>query len=88
MDTELQGKHVLVTGASGGIGRAVALAFAAEGAHVAAHYHQSEERAQETYGRYPVLQTEDIADMVLYALSRPAHVQIHDLLVRPREQRS
>ncbi|MEW9920227.1 short-chain dehydrogenase/reductase [Marimonas sp. MJW-29] len=32
MDLQLNGKHVLVTGASKGIGRAIALAFSAEGA--------------------------------------------------------
>jgi NAD(P)-dependent dehydrogenase (short-subunit alcohol dehydrogenase family) len=31
----LEGKRVLVTGGAGGIGREVALAFAAAGAHVA-----------------------------------------------------
>ena len=36
---------MLVTGASGGIGSAVARAFAAEGAAVALHYHRGEERA-------------------------------------------
>lgn len=37
MNTGLQDKRVLVTGASGGIGRAVQDAFAAEGAFVGAH---------------------------------------------------
>ncbi|MFD4960917.1 SDR family NAD(P)-dependent oxidoreductase [Microbacterium sp. NPDC058389] len=35
MDMRMQGRRVLVTGAAGGIGRAAARAFAAEGAHVA-----------------------------------------------------
>ena len=40
MDTGLGGTHVLVTGASGGIGLATARAFAAEGAALALHYHR------------------------------------------------
>jgi NADP-dependent 3-hydroxy acid dehydrogenase YdfG len=54
----------------------------------AAHYHRSEEAAQRTYGRYPVIQPEEVADAVIYALSRPPHVQIHDILMRPTEQES
>ena len=46
METGLAGKRVLVTGASGGIGAACARAFAAEGARVALHYNEGEERAE------------------------------------------
>ena len=46
MDLELAGNAVLVTGASGGIGGAIARAFAAEGAGVAVHYHRSREAAE------------------------------------------
>ena len=54
----------------------------------AAHYHGSQEAAAETYGRYPVLQPDDIARAVLFLLSQPEHVQYHDLLVRPSQQSS
>ena len=46
METGLEGKRVLVTGASGGIGSACARAFAAEGALVFLHYHRGRERAE------------------------------------------
>jgi len=44
---------VLVTGASGGIGRACALAFGQQGAHVAVHYHRGKDSAEETMNALP-----------------------------------
>ncbi len=46
MDLELADKVVLVTGAGQGLGRAIGLAFAAERAHVAFHYHASSDGAE------------------------------------------
>src|SRR6516162_5017603 len=45
---DLRGKIVLVTGASSGIGKAIAIAFAHKGAHVLVHYGRNKVGAQET----------------------------------------
>lgn len=45
MTTDLTGKVVWITGGARGLGRALALGFAAEGAHIAFNFHQSKEEA-------------------------------------------
>ena len=51
MDLELSGKVVLVTGAAYGIGRAIALRLAQEGASIAVHCHTSRDQAEQTAAR-------------------------------------
>ncbi len=64
----LEGKVALITGADSGIGRAVAIAFAREGADVAISYLEEEKDARETLawvekaGRRGLLLPGDIAD--------------------------
>jgi NAD(P)-dependent dehydrogenase (short-subunit alcohol dehydrogenase family) len=49
----LKGKAALITGASRGIGRAIALKFAQAGARIAIHYHADREAALETLNMLP-----------------------------------
>ncbi len=46
----------------------------------------SKEAARETYTRIRCLSAEDVADLVAFVVTRPPHVEIHDILVRPTEQ--
>ena len=51
-------------------------------------YHGTPEAADQTYGRFKVLEAEDVAATVLHVLESPSHVSIHDVLMRPTEQKT
>ncbi|MFH8571826.1 SDR family NAD(P)-dependent oxidoreductase [Streptomyces sp. NPDC017993] len=71
MDLGLNGRTVLVTGATSGIGRAVARAFSAEGAKVAVSY-RTDRAAAEELARELGGENGDRAFPVPYALDDPA----------------
>jgi len=51
-------------------------------------FHGDRERAKKTYQNMTPLTPEDIADAVFYAATRPAHVQIAELIIMPTAQAS
>jgi NAD(P)-dependent dehydrogenase (short-subunit alcohol dehydrogenase family) len=74
MREALQGKTALVTGASSGIGRAIARRYAQAGMRVAVHYHRNEAGARETLTEMPaeegaphLLVRADVADALQVA---------------------
>ena len=49
-------------------------------------YHGDEEKAKKVYDGVTPLFAEDIAQTILFVLTRPAHVNINDIVVTPTQQ--
>lgn len=49
-------------------------------------FHGDDERANQVYQGFTPLYAEDIAEAVLFAITRPPHVNINDLLIMPTAQ--
>ena len=81
MDIDLTAQRAIVTGASTGIGRAIAMALARAGADVAIHYGSSRKEAEETargvesHGRRAVLVQADFRDPTAAGKAVEAAVQ-------------
>lgn len=48
----------------------------------------SKEAAQKTYARLKVLEAADVAEAIRWIVTQPPHVEVHDVLVRPTDQRN
>jgi len=51
-------------------------------------FHGDQERAKKVYEGYEPLHAQDIAETILFAVSRPAHVNINDMIIMPSAQAS
>jgi NADP-dependent 3-hydroxy acid dehydrogenase YdfG len=49
-------------------------------------FHGDAQRAEKVYEGFDPLMAQDIADAVYYAISRPAHVNINEMIIMPTAQ--
>ncbi|KAF2085496.1 putative short-chain dehydrogenase/reductase [Saccharata proteae CBS 121410] len=86
LTTDLRPHLALITGASGGIGRATSLALADMGCSIAVHYHSNGEKANELVGklREKGVRAEKFgADLTDYAQVRSLHASVVQSLGHP-----
>jgi 3-hydroxy acid dehydrogenase / malonic semialdehyde reductase len=49
-------------------------------------YHGDESQAAQVYDRMTPLRADDVADAILYAVTRPLHVNIDEIIIKPTDQ--
>jgi NADP-dependent 3-hydroxy acid dehydrogenase YdfG len=49
-------------------------------------FHGDEERARQVYEGLTPLSPEDVAECIAWAVTRPSHVNIDEIVIRPRDQ--
>lgn len=76
----LKGKIALVTGAAKGIGRAIALALAADGATVVVNYNGSKERAEQTLEEIRLLESDGMIYQCNVADTKAVDAMVKDVI--------
>lgn len=76
----LRGRKALVTGASRGIGRAIALAFAEEGADIAVNYNQASAAAQEVASEIEALGRQALLVQADVSQEAPVRAMVDEIL--------
>ena len=75
----LEGRKALVTGSSHGIGRSIALAFAAEGADVAVNYRSNADGAEDVAGRIESMGRQAIVIQADVSLEAPVRAMVDEV---------
>jgi NADP-dependent 3-hydroxy acid dehydrogenase YdfG len=83
MRLEINGKDIRVTEVCPGL---VETEFSVVRFHGEEQPGEARERSDEVYRGYQPLTAADIADCIVWALTRPAHVDIDEIVVRPVAQ--
>ncbi len=80
MTGKLRGKSAIITGASGGIGRAAAIEFAREGASVVVHYRTREREAKDLVEEIRGIGVKALAAKIDFADSNRAEVEARSMM--------